>query len=297
MSSNSQHLAVLFADITSSRQIFSVLGDERAHKFISKCLAMLADITVAHQGRVVKTIGDEVMCVFPNADYSIEAAVKMHQSMAAVNCPRGLSFRPGIHIGLEAGWVVSSEKDVFGETVILASRLVAKSKTGQILTSGLTVEKLSPAHKSMIRKIQVTSLKGLSQEVSIYEIIWEHEDLTVMLNHPLDLLKARHKFRLVHAGKTIILTSSNPVITLGRHSSCDVRMDEIVVSRIHAKIELRSGKVYLKDQSTNGTFVTFKGSKKDFAHQNELELSEDGCLGLGRQADLDSPDSIIFFTD
>ena len=58
-------LAVLFADVSGSTSLYEKLGDARALECIGLCLNIMREVTAEHGGRVIKTIGDEVMCVFP----------------------------------------------------------------------------------------------------------------------------------------------------------------------------------------------------------------------------------------
>lgn len=289
------NLTILFADISSSRQIYFALGDDKGHAFIANCLVLLSDITTAHHGKVVKTIGDEVMSVFSKPDLAVEAAVAMQKTITQLSFPDKLNFKPGIHIGLEEGMVVSTENDVFGETVILASRLASQAKIGQILTTGRTFAALTSEHQSTARMLKTTTLKGLASKVGIYEITWELADLTVMMERPQNLTGSLPDFKVVHAGKTIVLNEGHPVISIGRHNSCDICVDETVVSRVHASIELRKKKVYLKDQSTNGTFISFQKDGALFAHLDEVELNDNGIIGLGREVTPESPNALKFF--
>ena len=70
-------MAVLFADISGSTRLYEQLGDARAFATIDNCLDMLRRLTVAHQGRVIKTIGDEIMAVFPDASSAVLASSEM----------------------------------------------------------------------------------------------------------------------------------------------------------------------------------------------------------------------------
>ena len=57
-------LAVLFADVSGSTSLYEALGDRAALAAVESVLNILKRAVAAHQGRVVKTIGDEVMAVF-----------------------------------------------------------------------------------------------------------------------------------------------------------------------------------------------------------------------------------------
>src|SRR4051812_13891179 len=57
-------LAVLFADVSGSTRLYEELGDEVALSTIARCLAVVKRACDGHNGRVIKTIGDEAMAVF-----------------------------------------------------------------------------------------------------------------------------------------------------------------------------------------------------------------------------------------
>ena len=59
-------IAVLFADVSDSTQLYERLGDAQALATVSRCLDMARDAAVACGGRLVKTVGDEVMLCGPN---------------------------------------------------------------------------------------------------------------------------------------------------------------------------------------------------------------------------------------
>jgi len=59
-----------------------------------------------------------------------------------------------------------------------------------------------------------------------------------------------------HAGTAISLDEETPVITLGRHSSNDIQLDDDRASRMHSRVLLRNGRWHLEDcDSLNGTLL------------------------------------------
>ena len=59
-----QRIAVLFADVCDSTQLYERLGDAEALAAMSRCLEMAREVAVRGGGRLVKTMGDELMLVF-----------------------------------------------------------------------------------------------------------------------------------------------------------------------------------------------------------------------------------------
>src|SRR5437016_5732998 len=61
----SQPLTILFADVSGSTKLFETRGDVEARRIVGAMLGALAEVCARHGGRVIKTIGDEIMCTYP----------------------------------------------------------------------------------------------------------------------------------------------------------------------------------------------------------------------------------------
>ena len=126
---------MVFADVTDSTSLYHKLGNAAARSIVGACLNLLTEVCGRHSGRVVKTIGDAVMCVFPGADLAVLAASDMQAQVVAT--------KPGnhpvsIHVGLHYGPVLAEDGDVFGDTVNVAAYLAAAASADQILTTEAT---------------------------------------------------------------------------------------------------------------------------------------------------------------
>ena len=96
---------VLFADVSGSTKLYETVGDDAAHQAIDLCIRLFSALTVQHGGRVVKTIGDEVMAIFPDAAKAGAAARDIQLGMndmapvgkvrpaCASACTRGRSWK------------------------------------------------------------------------------------------------------------------------------------------------------------------------------------------------------------
>jgi adenylate cyclase len=60
------HLVVLFADISESTRLYETMDNDDARTVVAHFLVVLSKLTDRYQGQVVKTLGDALMCVFPN---------------------------------------------------------------------------------------------------------------------------------------------------------------------------------------------------------------------------------------
>ena len=288
-------LAILFADIAKSTNLYETLGNKTAQTLIGSCLSLLSKVTLQHKGTIIKTIGDEIMCTFPSADDAVEAAIDMNRDLEKLKID-GLPgvAPPNIYVGIQSGPVIREKSDVFGDAVNVAARMVSMAKQRQIVTTEDTINVLKPEHKNSARIIDKTVIKGKSGEMNIYEVVWEQQDATVMIDDSLDSLKIESCMELTFHGHTIQVDQNRPSVTLGRQNHNDVVVNDTRVSRSHARIEYRRGKFMLIDQSTNGTFALIQGKKSITLRRDETTLLGTGIIGLGREVTDDSPVAVHY---
>src|SRR5688572_13386110 len=125
MSVQSDSLAVVFVDICDSTRLYHELGDDRAHSLTMQCLNCVTHATQDNKGQIVKTTGDGAMSTFPTVELAYRSASVIQQSL------RGGPLR--VKVGMHVGPVILSKGDVFGNTVNLAARVLARAGPGEIL--------------------------------------------------------------------------------------------------------------------------------------------------------------------
>ena len=81
---------------------------------------------------------------------------------------------------------------------------------------------------------------------------------------------------------TVEVSDQRKNINIGRADDNDLVVKGNLISRIHAKIEMRRGKFMLVDQSTNGTFLQNVQGQETFVRRDSAELGDEGTIGLGR---------------
>lgn len=297
MSRQVKTMAVVFADITESTRLYQELGDASARAVVDACLSTLTGVLARFEGRLVKTIGDAVMCVFPSADFAVLAASEM-QSLVSSSRPGNHPVR--IHIGLHYGPVLVEENDVFGDTVNAAAYLAAVAMADQILTTEATEQALSAALKSCVRPVFHAVLKGSTEESTVYQVLW-HADSVGMTDVNL------HSHRLIPADTGSLLVSLHDErvrvdqwrqsITIGRAKDCDIVVNDTFASRRHVSIKLLRTHFYLIDHSINGTFVSLESGAEVHVLRGELLLDGAGQICLGRSRTERPPDVIAFAPD
>jgi class 3 adenylate cyclase len=295
MAQENLHLAILFADISGSTSLYESLGDQAAHELVSNCLSVLSGVTAQHQGSIVKTIGDEVMCTFSSAKVAIDAAIAMHKafdSMPPIHPPD--HGPPNIRVGLHAGPVIQKGTDVFGDAVNVAAQMVKLAKPRQIITTEQTVHELPSETGIMVKFADRTTLKGKGGEFDIYEVVWEFQNLTIRVTKDMASQILQSRLRLQLGDKVIEVNSNRPSITIGRHDQNDLVIDSAIASRLHACIEYRRGRFVLVDKSTNGTYLCAEGEEPIHLRGDEATLNGTGIICLGLEMDIDSPEAIHY---
>jgi adenylate cyclase len=271
---------VMFADVSGSTKLYETVGDAAAHSAIDLCVKLFAALTEQHGGRVVKTIGDEVMAIFPAAAQAGRAAVDIQLAvteMAPVD-----KVRLGVRIGLHFGPVVERDGDVFGDTVNLAARLTEMASRGQIITSVETVDLLAPIQKMDCRSLYAIEVKGKEREVKICELLWtDTEDATQLVAQRATTDEGR-QLRIVYHGKVVLVSAERRSVVLGRDATADLVVPERKASRTHCEIEQRQGKFVITDRSANGTYLTIDGDGEIVLRREEMMLRHHGVIALGQ---------------
>ena len=288
-------LAILFADIAQSTHLYETLGDQAAQNLISACLSRLTDIVSRHGGTVIKTIGDEVMCTFPESPAAISAAKEMHEVMEQKS-PDGDSTGklPNLHVGIHTGTVILKEDDVFGDAVNVAARLVKLAKQRQIITSKDVVGELAAPEKASVRFLGRMPVRGKKEEIPIYEFVWEECDMTIIADHALISPATLSSMELHYEDKIIRIDPSRPSVDIGRGESNDIILIGNQISRSHARVECRSGKFLLSDKSSNGTYVLFQNGEMIYLRGDQVVLYGNGSISPGVKPDPGAAGAITF---
>ncbi len=291
-------LAILFADVVGSTQLYEALGDDRARETVQQCLTVMKQATEQYGGTVIKTMGDEVMSTFPSADDALNAANQMQQRITNTIRIETDDSHVSIRIGCHFGPVVFEERDIAGAAVSTANRMTSQAKAGQILTTSSLVEQLGPQWRALVRQIDVVTPKGQSDEVAVFEVLWQPEEATNMLpsidpamRSPQSVASLRLRFR----GEEVIVGERGKVaVTMGRADDNDVVIKGNLISRVHARIDLARNRFVLVDESTNGTFIQQDAGEELYVRRDSTILTGSGIISMGRVAARGTPLAIEY---
>lgn len=130
-------LSVGFADLVSYTRLSQKLEERELAALVDGFGQRSADVIAGAAGRLVKTVGDEVLFVADSAEAAALIGLELAETMAQD------PVLPDVRVGIATGTVLMRMGDVFGRTVNLASRLTALAAPGSVLVDSHTAEALA----------------------------------------------------------------------------------------------------------------------------------------------------------
>jgi class 3 adenylate cyclase len=164
---------VLFTDLVGHTEMMRRLGDEKGREVLREHERITREVLKAHGGTEVKTMGDGFMASFGSVTKAVECAVALQRAMDEHNRGVGAQHAAPLHvrIGLNAGEPIEEDGDLFGSTVILASRIAGKAEGGEILAS-LAVRELCSGKGFLFADRGEFVAKGFEEPVRVFEVRW-----------------------------------------------------------------------------------------------------------------------------
>lgn len=163
---------VLFTDIVGHTEMMRRLGDENGRAVLREHEAITREVLRAHGGTEVKTMGDGFMASFSSVTRGVECAIALQRAIGDWNA--GVEHGPSLQVrcGLNAGEPIEDDGDLFGSSVILASRVAAKAQGGEIYAS-LAVRELCAGKGFLFADLGEHDLRGFEDPVKIFEVKWK----------------------------------------------------------------------------------------------------------------------------
>lgn len=299
--STQQHV-VFFADISGSTRLYETAGDVVAHQCIKESLTRMSDEIGRHQGRVVETIGDELLAIFTSPLDAANCAAAIQANFKFQ--PTSTGHRIGIRIGFHHGPVEYDENNhPFGDSINTAARVVALAQAGQVVITDHSVREIGSSVPYWFRSFSTTHVKGKADPLTTVELVWDNDEATSIFESTGRTESPAAKkvvYQLEFQGRIILLDGSKTPITVGRDAQCDVIVNSEMSSRLHAKIEHRWGEWVLVDHSTNGTYVVVNAGGKLpeglnlRLHRREWVMQGNGCVGFGQPPSKDAQLAVTF---
>ncbi|WP_240796340.1 adenylate/guanylate cyclase domain-containing protein [Streptomyces sp. RFCAC02] len=134
-----RRLAVGFADLVGFTRLTRRLEEEELGELVEAFETTAADQVAAQGGRLIKTLGDEVLFAADDAGTAADIGLRLVETL------RADPMMPELRVGIAFGTVTTRMGDVFGNTVNLASRLTSIAPKDMVLVDGALRDELTSA--------------------------------------------------------------------------------------------------------------------------------------------------------
>jgi adenylate cyclase len=148
-------LSVGFADLVSYTRLSQKLEERELAALVDRFGRRSADVIAGAHGRLVKTVGDEVLFVADSAADAARIGLELAETMAED------PVLPDVRVGIATGTVLTRMGDVFGRTVNLASRLTAQAAPGTVLVDAETADALAGSPDFALDVERTRAVRGL----------------------------------------------------------------------------------------------------------------------------------------
>ena len=169
-------MAVLFTDLIGSTAMYSRSGDAPAFRIVTDHFEVVQGIVSAHEGTIVKTIGDAVMAAFVDPKKCLEAALELDGSVQTISAHgEPLRLRVGFHAGPCIAMRANDRIDYFGTTVNLAARLQSLARAGEVTMAKTDADRPAIAQRLGELDTPVANeslqIKGFPQLIDVVRVL------------------------------------------------------------------------------------------------------------------------------
>ena len=278
MSRNESEVAILLVDVTGSTPLYEAIGDAAAARQVGACLEVLQSIVARRRGAFILSRGDDVLCTFDEPGLALRAAREM--------LSEAQTARLAIHGGLHVGPVVHARGDIFGDAVNLTARLAALARPGEILISRSFVDRIPAVESAGLRLVDNMTFKGKSEPTEIYSLVPDDgaARTEALFGHGSGHTRTRYLRAVPEVSVTLRYADrahackEQESLSIGRSDDCDVVIGRTWVSRQHAFVTIRRGKVQLEDRSSSGTYVSMRDGYEFFMRRETVVLTGAGTI-------------------
>jgi class 3 adenylate cyclase len=133
-------LAILFTDLAGFSSWALKAGDAAALELLREVGAAVEGAVLAHQGRIVKRLGDGVMATFLSAEAAVQAALDAQEATRHIELN---GYQPRMRAGVHWGRPRKLGGDYLGVDVNIAARVAEAAKADELLVSDVVLGRLA----------------------------------------------------------------------------------------------------------------------------------------------------------
>jgi adenylate cyclase len=172
LSSPDGALTLMLSDIADAGEVESRLGPDRWEQVLRDHHLLVQQIVAHHDGSVAKFERDGFLASFNSAHGGLHAALELQRTFTGAardSASAGVVLRIGVH----SGFVIANPEEMLGRNVVLASRIAAHAKGGEILVSSTLKQYTESDPSFQFEPRGEHHFKGLVGEHTVYSVKWQ----------------------------------------------------------------------------------------------------------------------------
>jgi class 3 adenylate cyclase len=171
LSSPDGALTLMLSDIADAPSVAAQLGPTRWEQLISDHHLLVERLVAHHDGRVVKFERDGFLASFNSAHGGLHGALELQRTFSGGE-DDGAAGALHVRVGLHSGFVIDGSDALLGRNVVLASRIAAHAKAGEILVSSNIKQYTESDPSFRFEPRGEHHFKGLLGEHTVYSVPW-----------------------------------------------------------------------------------------------------------------------------
>ncbi|NCB45582.1 hypothetical protein EOM81_01080 [bacterium] len=184
----SQNLSIMLTDMQGYSETVAGASREELIDLIRKHNKLMRPVIEFYRGKIIKSIGDALLCSFPSATDAVISAIIIQLLLKEYNKQQtDKNLALNLRIVINSGDVTLEDNDIFGSAVNITARMEKlECFPGGSIGISESTYLLMDKHEIVSVKIGPKSLKGVSEPITVYEVPLEKQKL----NHlPIQLLE------------------------------------------------------------------------------------------------------------
>jgi len=170
MSSPDGAITLMLSDIANAGDAAQELGTERWEQLVRDHHMLVEQLVARHDGQVAKFQGDGFLASFNSAHSGLHAAVDLQRTFTGASSEHpSLAIRVGVH----SGFVMGNPEQLLGRNAVLAARIAAQAKAGEILVSSSAKDYTATDPSFRFEPHGEYHFKGLHGEHEVFAVLWQ----------------------------------------------------------------------------------------------------------------------------
>ena len=168
-------VALLSADVKGYTRLMS-LDEEATVRTLDSYKEAMGDLIRRHDGRVVDSIGDNLLAEFGSVVDAVQCAVEIQKEIGRRNKDVPEERRMEFRIGVNLGDVVVEGEKVFGDGVNIVARMERLAEPGGVCISGTAYDQVKNRLPYRFKDLGEQVVKNIAEPVRVYRVLVDPKD-------------------------------------------------------------------------------------------------------------------------